>query len=147
MFFQFFFASSCIIQNCFSNRYDCKSVPQACGSSSSCFMSLYAKPYQNILLHLKIFHSNTFFFKHLATYVCDTVNLANSRMFVSKSKLMVYYEIFFFNIWFKHLRRSFSKSFDMLGSSNIGLYEIAHFGSLHGFSSIITCAYFHCLGK
>jgi hypothetical protein len=75
------------------------------------------------------------------------MNLVNSRMFVSKSKLVVWYKCLSSIRGFKRLRSSFSKSFDMLGRSDIGLYEVARSGGLPGFSSMITCAFFHCIGK
>jgi len=35
----------------------------------------------------------------------------------------------------------------MLGRSDIGLHEVARSGGLPDFSSMVTCAFFHCLEK
>ncbi|KAL4084554.1 hypothetical protein QTP88_027501 [Uroleucon formosanum] len=44
------------------------------------------------------------------------------------------------------LSRSFSKSLDKLGRSDIGRYDVTFSGGFPGLSNMITCARFHCFG-
>lgn len=45
---------------------------------------------------------------------------------------------------FRRLRRSFSKCFDILGTNDIGLFEVTRSDGLPSFNSTIICAFFHC---
>jgi len=51
-----------------------------------------------------------------------------------------------FNSGFKGLISNFSKSFDITGNNEIGLYDAASCGGFPGFGILITSATFHSLG-
>jgi hypothetical protein len=76
------------------------------------------------------------------------VHLFNGRILFSKSKLVRWYDVFFFFsiIIFSLFNSNFSNSFETTESSDIGLREVTSFNGFPGLGIIITMAIFHTCG-
>lgn len=73
------------------------------------------------------------FLKNFIYHVSDAMDLISCRMFIVESKLIFQHKIFNSIIGFRRLSRSFSKSLDRLGRSDIDRYNVAYSG---GFSKV-----------
>jgi len=58
-------------------------------------------------------------------------------------KLVIWNEIFSSMIGFNLFNRSFLNNLDIIGSKDIGLYDVVLWGGLPGFGIMMTSATFH----
>ena len=68
-------------------------------------------------------------------------------MMIPKAKLVQWNKIISFNDWFQPSQESFSNNLDIVGRSEIGLYEVTSFGGFPGLGIIITSDTCQRVGK
>jgi len=107
---------------------------------------LYAKPYQKLRLRLEILQAIFFSFSALLIVFVTRWTWTMIECLFRNPNWWSGMRFLSSIIGFKRLRSSFSKSFDMLVRSDIGLYEEARSGGLLGLTTYITCDFFHCSG-